>query len=68
MNFRVNHQWSEVWSVDCIDEYSFASNSVVNHGIALTDDNDNKKSSNEKATIIISFIAFTSSVNVNNDA
>ncbi|HZI72293.1 MAG TPA: hypothetical protein VFD60_14140 [Nitrososphaeraceae archaeon] len=23
---------------------------MVNHGIALTDDNDNKKSSNEKAT------------------
>ena len=52
MNFPLNHQWSEVWSVDCIDEYSFASNSVVNHGIALTDDNDNKKSSNEKATML----------------
>ena len=37
-------------SVDCIDEYSFASNYVVNHGIALTDNNDNKQSSNEKAT------------------
>jgi hypothetical protein len=48
INFRVNHQCSEVWSVDCIDEYSFASNSVANHGVALTDDDN--KSSNEKAT------------------